>query len=211
MRQYITGLLLDGERKSIEPIHVVYTVPPWLKIKAPGVAGAYNNNSQQIPCVKLREKDGSICQAGLDTLERLISKRGDWQRLLGERAALDRIALASGGYLRDLFRLLQSLLVLSSDKSLPADANRLEYVEHEIRDSYLPIPNDDALWLDRIAETHTAELDSESYLHRLARYFDTHLVLAYRNGKEWWSVHPLVAEDVRRQADRVRERQAAES
>jgi hypothetical protein len=191
-------------------IHVIYTVPPWLKIKAPGVAGAYSN-SQQIPCVKIREKDGSICQAGLDTLERLISKRGDWQRLLGERAALDRLALASGGYLRDLFRLLQSLLVLSSHKSLPADAARLEFVEHEIRNSYLPIPNDDALWLDRIAETHTAELDSEAYLYRLARYFDTHLVLAYRNGEEWWSVHPLVAEHVKRQADRVRERQAAES
>jgi hypothetical protein len=191
-------------------IHVIYTVPPWLKIKAPGVAGAYSN-SQQIPCVKIREKDGSICQAGLDTLERLISKRGDWQRLLGERAALDRLSLASGGYLRDLFRLLQSLLRLSSNKPLPADESRLDLVEHEIRNSYLPIPNDDALWLDRIAATHTAELDSAPLLHQLARYFDTHLILAYRNGEEWWSVHPLVAGHVKRQADMVRERQSAES
>lgn len=30
--------------------------------------------------------------------------------------------------------------------------------------------------------------------------FDTHLVLGYRNGEEWYDVHPLVAEEVARQA-----------
>lgn len=34
----------------------------------------------------------------------------------------------------------------------------------------------------------------------LARFFDTHLVLCYRNGDEWYDVHPLVSEQVCKQA-----------
>ncbi|MCG8419244.1 MAG: hypothetical protein MJE77_15020 [Proteobacteria bacterium] len=190
-------------------LHVVYTVPPWLKIKAPGVAALYDN-SQQIPCVKARDSDGARCPAGLNALERLIAQRGDWQRLLGERTALDRLCLVSGGYLRDLFRLLQALLRLSSDRPLPADNERIDLVEHEIRNSYLPIPNQHAIWLARIQTTQATELEDATRLHQLARYFDNHLVLAYRNGKEWWSVHPLISDYVARQAERNRERRPRE-
>lgn len=186
-------------------LHVVYSVPPWLKIKSPGVAGLYDS-SQQIPCVKVRDMDGSPCRAGLDVLEKLVRRRGDWERLLGNWEALEDLCLASGGYLRDLFRLMQSLLRLCRGRALPASEDVIELVKHEIRNSYLPIANEDALWLDRIATSHGAELEDGERLHELSRYFDTHLVLSYRNGDEWWSVHPLVAEQVRQQAETTKRR-----
>ena len=37
-----------------------------------------------------------------------------------------------------------------------------------------------------------------------ARFLDTHLVLCYRNGAEWYDVHPLVRDLVLEQAARVR-------
>lgn len=187
-----------ADKLGLPYMHVIYTVPPWLKIKAPGVAGLYDG-SQQIPCVKVRDIHGQPCQAGLDTLADLIGRRGDWQRLVGSREALDDLCLASGGYLRDLFRLLQTLLLLSAGRSLPAERERIELAKHEIRNSYLPIANQDARWLERIERTHHTQLEETSLLHQLSRYFDTHLILAYRNGEEWWSVHPLLAEHVRRQ------------
>jgi len=38
------------------------------------------------------------------------------------------------------------------------------------------------------------------------RFLDTHMVLCYRNGHEWYDVHPLIAEIVERQAERRRAR-----
>jgi hypothetical protein len=148
-------------------------------------------------------------QAGLDALEQLVRKRGDWEPLLGERAALDELSLASGGYLRDLFRLLQALLRQARGRELPVDAGTRALVMDEIRNSYLPISNQDALWLDRIWQSSSTQLEEGRRLHELARFFDTHLVLTYRNGQEWWSVHPLLAEQVARQAAEHREASAA--
>ncbi len=192
--------LFEGhaDKLRIPSLHVVYTVPPWLKIKAPGVAGLYSN-AQTIPCVKVRHQNGLQCNAGLKSLEQIVEKRGDWKKLLGDQEALDKLLLASGGYLRDLFRLLQTVLRLSRHDGLPAQPRILDLALDEVRNSYLPIANDDARWLQRIHTTKGAELDGQGRLHDLARFFDTHLVLTYRNGAEWVAVHPLVAEHVEKQ------------
>jgi hypothetical protein len=193
--------LFEGhsDKLGLRYMHAVYTVPPWLKIKSPGVASLYDN-SQQIPCVKVRNKDGEPCRAGLDALEQLIRKRGDWGRLLDSRDSLDELCLASGGYLRDLFRILQALLRQARNRQLPVDIATRELVKDEIRNSYLPISNVDALWLDRIRQSGSTQLQDGRQLHELARFFDTHLVLTYRNGEEWWSVHPLLEQHIEGQA-----------
>ena len=202
--------LFEGhsDKLDLPYMHVVYTVPPWLKIKSPGVAGLYDN-SQQIPCVKVRNRDGSPCTAGLDALERLIRKRGDWERLLGDRASLDALCVASGGYLRDLFRLLQALLRQARNRTLPVDAAARALAMDEIRNSYLPVSNQDALWLDRIRQSGSTQLEEGRRLHEPARFFDTHLILTYRNGDEWWSVHPLLEQHIEKQAGDCRARSAS--
>ncbi len=189
---------LHAEKLRIPNLHVVYTVPPWLKIKTPGLAGRYDGEAQ-IQCVKVRQRDGSPCHQGLAVLERVIARRGNWRRVLPDQAALDDMILASGGYLRDLFRLLQSLLRLSEQYGLPATQRTIELAKHEVRNNYLPLTHADARWLDRIERTHSAQLDDHDRLHDLARFFDNHLVLTYRNGQDWWSVHPLLVEAVAQQ------------
>jgi hypothetical protein len=202
--------LFEGhsDKLGLPYMHAVYTVPPWLKIKSPGVAGLYDN-SQQIPCIKVRHRDGKPCRAGLDALERLIRKRGDWERLLPDRESLDDLCLASGGYLRDLFRMFQALLRQARNRPLPVDAATRQLVKDEIRNSYLPISNVDALWLDRIRQSGSTQLQDGRQLHELARFFDTHLVLTYRNGEEWWSVHPLLEQHIERQASACRAESAS--
>jgi hypothetical protein len=182
-------------------VHVVYTVPPWLKIQVGGVAGMYDGN-QLIPCVKVREKDGTPFNAGLDAVERLVRQRGDWERLLGKRAVLDHLCAASGGFLRDLFRLLQSCLRQVSTADLPVTERVVDLALHEVRNSYLPLSYADAGWLERVAATHQAELVTVKDLGGLSRFFDTHLVLCYRNGDEWYDVHPLIRDHVRELAKR---------
>ena len=52
-------------------LHVVYTVPPWLKIRSPGIAGAYGG-MQLLPCVRVRSRDGRPDTTALDALERAL-------------------------------------------------------------------------------------------------------------------------------------------
>lgn len=185
---------------KIPYLHVVYTVPPWLKIKAPGVAGLYSG-AHLIPCVKVRHKNDAICSEGLDELERIVARRGDWRRLLGDdRAALDELLLASGGYLRDLFRLLQTVLRLARHDGARVLPRTRALALDEVRNSYLPLSNDDVRWLRRIQQWHSTQLEAQTDLPDLSRFYDTHLVLTYRNGEEWAAVHPLVAKHVEQQA-----------
>lgn len=189
-----------------EELHVVYTVPPWLKIRSPGIAGEYGG-MQLLPCVRVEDRDGAPFAPALDALERVIRARGDWERLLGTRQRLDRLMLASGGYLRDLFRLLQGVLRQARGGSLPVGEATLDNAIHEVRNSYLPLARNDALWLATIMGSHTTELvmhraggpGDQNDLYNLSRFFDTHMVLCYRNGDEWYDVHPLLREEVRRQ------------
>lgn len=194
---------------KIPGLHVVYTVPPWLKIKAPGVAGLYSE-AQLIPCVKVRHEHGANCKAGLDELEQIVLRRGDWRRLLGDdRGALDQLLLASGGYLRDLLRILQTVLRLARHEGLPASPRARALALDEVRNSYLPIPNNDARWLCRVEETHRTQLDGQEQLRDLARFYNNHLVLTYRNGHEWVAVHPLIVDHVKRQVAELDEAAAS--
>ena len=105
----------------------------------------------------------------------------------------------SGGHLRDLLRLLADVALRA--RALPVPRSSVETAINQIRSEFLPIANDDAKWLAGIAQTHQAELQSLERLPALARFFDTHLVLCYRNGDEWYNVHPLVAEQVHKQVE----------
>jgi len=190
------------EKLRFQSMHVVYTVPPWLKIRTPGVEGNYDGG-EVIPCVKVLDRgtDGPF-RAGVDALVEIVQKRGDWSRLLGKKERLIRLILASGGYLRDLFRLLQATLRLAAQRGqLPVSDELVELAIADLRNDYLPIARRDAIWLDKVAGSHRTELENGEALKVLARFFDTHLVLCYRNGEEWFDVHPVIRDHVRQLAN----------
>lgn len=199
-----------ADRLHLPDLHVVYTVPPYLKVRVPNLGTLYTPGGlHMLPAVKVRNRDGQPFRPGLDALERVVAARGEWRRLLGEREALDRIALLSGGHLRDLLRLLAE--VLRRAQQVPVDARTIEAALHQVRNEFLPIADADAAWLSRVASTHRASLADAARLPDLARFFDTHLVLGYRNGEEWYDVHPLVADEVTRQAAAIADSADAEA
>lgn len=180
--------------------HLVYTVPPWLKVLAPNLPMLYEPGGIQVlPALKVRN-EGAVApfQPGLDALERVVHARGDWERLLGERSLLDRLSMSSGGHLRDLLYMLRE--VIRRAETLPIKPVVIDRVISQVTSDFLPIPDDDARWLCKVALTHRAGLESVEKLPLLARFLDTHLVLCYWNGHEWYDVHPLVRDIVREQA-----------
>ena len=196
-----------SEKLHLPDLHVVYTVPTYLKIRYPNVDALYEPGGLIVlPAFKLfkQDEDRTSVPANFDAMERVIRQRGDWSRLLGnDRLLLDRLIRNSGGHLRDLLHLLKQ--VLRRAKELPVPERTVDAAISQMRSTFLPIPNDDALWLDRIAANRRVNLEELDALPTLSRFFDTHLVLCYRNGEEWHDVHPLVREHVRAQAEYVRQ------
>lgn len=187
-----------AEHLQLPDIHIVYTVPPWLKIRAPAVSGQYSGGLQMLHPLKVRQpnRDREPVKGTLDALCEVVSARGDWQLLLGDRATLDELALESGGHLRDLLRGLAEIIRRADQ--LPVDRQTVERAITQTRSELLPIAEDDAVWLQRIAETHEVSLRDIDRLPRLVTFLDSHLVLCYRNGEDWYDVHPLVRDEVAR-------------
>lgn len=207
----INLIVQHSDKLHFDYLHVVYTVPPYLKILQPNLGSLYEPGGlQMIPTLKVRLKDEKRTpfQPALDLLEQLISERGDWKRLLGpeSRAVVDELSLLSGGHLRDHLRLFAEI-IRRADK-LPVSRAVVDAAIQQNRNGFLPISDEAAIWLDMIANSHDVALKSNARLHELAGYFEAHLALNYRNGADWYDIHPLVRDVVRQQAEVARTRWA---
>jgi len=192
-----------AEKLHLPDLHVVYTVPPYLKVRYANLGALYAPGGlKMLPAVRIgNEGDDKEFDAGVEACRRVVEGRGDWRRLLGEDALLKRLILSSGGHLRDLLRLIAE--VLRRGNRLPIPLETVEDGIHQIRNEFLPIADSDAVWLARIATTHRASLEDAARLPDLARFLDTHLALAYQNHSEWYDVHPLIRAEVLAQAATV--------
>jgi len=110
-------------------------------------------------------------------------------------AQVEHMALMMGGDLRGFFRFAKECLTRAAtlpDAVLPLPNKVLQDAENHLRRDLLPIAAEDEAWLRKIAASKNPELESIRELPRLARFFDTSLVLNYRNAEDWYDVHPLL-------------------
>jgi hypothetical protein len=61
----------------------------------------------------------------------------------------------------------------------------------------LPIADNDRAWLRKIMASHKAELPSLDALPDFARLQEGKYLLHYRNGEDWYDVHPLLRLEVK--------------
>ncbi|KYF53915.1 hypothetical protein BE04_42485 [Sorangium cellulosum] len=196
-----------AEKLKLPNVHLVYTVPPYLKARSMGLGMLYGIGAVQIfPAIKIRSDKGIINAPGVDAMREIVAKRSDdYRRLLGEdERLLERLIMMSGGSIRGLLRLLGE--VIRRAKVLPVDEAVVEEAINQIRTEFLPIADADAEWLSEIAVTHEAALENIDRLPDLARFFDTQVVLCYRDGPEWYDVHPLIRDHVIAQVQALEER-----
>ena len=200
-------LLFAGhaEKLRLPNVHVVYIVPPYLKVRVHNLGMLYGVGALQIfPAIKIRSSDGEVHELGIGAIKKIVAKRGDWKRLLGDDAQLEKLIHMSGGNIRDLLRLLSEVIRRATE--LPVSTPVVDDAINQMRVEFLPVADDDAMWLAQIAETHEASFGAMDKLPDLARFFDTHLVLCYREGPEWYDVHPLIKEHMIEQAKLLTER-----
>lgn len=186
-------------------LYVVYTIPPYLMPLAPGLGRLLGGGTiVNLPSVRVRKRNGEEDFEGLGLMKSLMLRRHEICRQAFTDQQIQRMALSTGGDLRDLFLLTRDCLIklaIKADATLPMPDSIITDAESHMRRDMLPLPLEDKRWLKKIAQTKEPQFDSIQRPPHLARFFDTHLVLNYRNGDDWYDVHPLLREEVMKVED----------
>jgi hypothetical protein len=194
MEASVESVFVQHARLLHLPCHTIYTFPLWLRFRVAELGGLYDGSPTVLPMVKIAFPDGTGCAAGIEKLLELIRRRvRDLGRVFGDDldATLLPIVHASGGYPRDLLRMVRQLLIdARSFPAAPPDAARVidelsQQYAFVVRGTNLPL-------LERIATTHALPQDDAEQVAAFGRLLERWLVLAYRNGEEWYDLHPLV-------------------
>ena len=144
--------------------------------------------------VKIAEQDGTPYPVGIEKLIDLVQRRvRDLGRVFGDDLDITLLPIleASGGYPRDLLRMVRQLLIDARGFPVkPTDAQRVidelsQQYAFIVRGTNLPL-------LKQIATTHTLPQEDAEQVAAFGRLLERWLVLAYRNGDEWYDLHPLV-------------------
>lgn len=185
-------------------LHIVYTVPPYLTVLAHNLGrGLGGHPVAQWPNIHVRDRKGQPDQQGLAIMEKIIENRLAGWRDIVPKQYLCRLAQASGGDMRDYFRLIReaviSLLNMRIAKAgATFDDSIIERVTQQLRAELLPIAEEDAQWMARIHASKQVALQTDKDLPGLARFLDSNLIMNYLNGEPWYDVHPLLIEDIER-------------
>lgn len=193
MEASVESLFVSHARWLRLPCSVVYTFPLWLRFRTAGLDAHYDDTPLVLPMVKLVGADGLPHAPSVRMMTQLVLKRirvpaaifGDtWE------AFLARLIQASGGYLRDLIRMVRD--VMQKNRAFPVNSDQVDRTIERAAEGYSYASlSVDLTVLRHIAENHTLP-PGESELRSASRLFDQSLVLTYRNGREWYDVHPLV-------------------
>lgn len=125
---------------------------------------------------------------GRDLMEEALRRRIDFDKLLPEKAARDRLISASGGSMRELLNLVyQSVLLTRNEQITEADVEKAVAQRKQILRDLINANG----WIDtlvRIANEHQIHTDPKCMA---VLYY--YLAFKY-NGDGWYDIHPLVDE-----------------
>ncbi len=202
----VTTFAGDFDRLRIPSASVVYSVPPYLALMADVRNFVTCHALASVRVFAKPIANGSLTshrrkprQEGLEKMRNLIARRyANWSQVL-DSSALDALAQASGGDLRHFMQRLVSGVVGKAQFALDrlplhADDTVVQQVIDENRGETerLTVKSEWPLLAD-IARSHNAiAADRGDSLRTLARLFDTRVILNYRNGAEWFDIHPLL-------------------
>ncbi len=184
-------LVQSADRFKALACHLIVTPPIGLVLRPESQALESVFRCETMPTVRLREKQapyGEFSGPGRGLLLQALGKRIDVDRLIPDKMAKNRLIMASGGAIRELFELVQdATLEASGEVITPNDVERtLDRHRQRLRDRI----DANGWWktLRSIAKTKRLAEDSaflEVLFQRLAFQY---------NGEVWYDVHPLIAE-----------------
>lgn len=175
------------------PCHTIYTYPLWLRFRTAVLGPLYDQEPPTLPMVKITHRDGTPYAAGVAKLLDLVGRRLDIQSVFGSDpdATLGEILRASGGYPRDLLRMVRDTLFQA--QSFPVTPELCKRTIDRVAEAYSRVVRDPDLdILVDVARTHVLPRGDDQRLSAFGGLLGKWLILTYRNGTEWYDLHPLV-------------------
>lgn len=183
-------LFLQHARLLQPPCHVVYTYPYWLSFQTVGLGAVYQRDPVLLPMVKVHEPDGSDYAPGLDKLVELVARRVDIAPVFGSTERLLPLVRASGGYPRGLVQLVRETLIQARSFPVPPE-DVAAVIDRFAEDFANVIRAQDVDLLAEVAQTHALPHGDAAAVARFSQLLTRWLVLAYRDTRRWYDVHPL--------------------
>jgi len=182
-----------GQRIGLPETHMIISVPAFLAVKADNLAAQFMNGKVEAwPAYRVVDRKGQRTDV-VDRIVKLVKRRGRWDLMLPNLAALEQIIVASGGHLRDLFNMLMEAIHLASRGVSP---NAAEKVASVARRAYMPLFKEEIAVLRRVAQTQGLHELEDREREYVLRFLDSGLLLCYLNDDFWYDVHPLVKDVV---------------
>jgi hypothetical protein len=193
----------DAEQLRFGGLSVVYTIPPYLQALVGGLGKLYSGGRiYALPSVHVYEccpapgEAPVASETGLAKLTDIVRRRYSQCGEFFSDAQMRRLAQSSGGDLRDFFRMLRLAITNLPRMGLSAVEQVIVSAENAVRSDMLPIAEDDRAWLRQIEHEHAPILPSLDKLPDFARLQAGSYVLSYRNGEDWYAVHPLLRKEL---------------
>jgi hypothetical protein len=192
MEASVESLFVQHARLLRLPCHVIYTFPIWLRFRVAELGSLYDSQPLVLPMVKIAERDGRPYEAGIEKLRELVRKRIDEKHVFGGGGQiLTDLVLASGGYPRDLLRMVREVLVRGESFPIsPLTASRV--IDDLAREYAVVVRGTHVPMLEKLSTTHTLPQADSNEVAAFGRLLEKWLVLAYRDETEWYDLHPLV-------------------
>jgi len=202
---YVRDVFLNHSELLRVPCHVVYTIPPFMAQHGAELGVIYSGDLSFLPMVRVQSRTGSPEAAGVKALVEGLRRRVNLEQAFVDAEGAPRVlAEKSGGYLRDLLRLMRECLMLCSDKPdeliTPAIVERaVKRVQNEYRESLL---QEHRPLLAQTHESHEYPLSTQNR-DLFGDLIRSHMLLRYHNDREWYDAHPLLWESLARLTDFV--------
>jgi hypothetical protein len=197
MESSVETLFVQHARLLRLPCHAIYTFPLWLRFRVAELGGLYDAQPEILPMVKITDRAGVEYGPGVEKLLRLVDLRlGNVARIFGDdlESTLLPLIRASGGYPRDLLRMVRQVLIdASGTPPFPIAPQVTQRVLDELSQEYALVVRGTSLPLLRqVAVTHAMPQGDAAEVASFGRLLERWLVLAYRDEQEWFDLHPLV-------------------
>jgi hypothetical protein len=178
--------IIFSNRDNLDlPLDIIYTVPSYLSERFTGI--------KFLPAVKVKNKENEVFQLGIETLKALVYCRISKDKLesiFGSdyQEKLNKIIIFSGGYPRDLLKILRTL-ILKDD--YPVEMEVIDSVFQHERNDYSELLSTKLIEQLKIVQTEKSITNIEDLVIK-DKMLNNHLILRYHNNGLWFDVHPAV-------------------
>jgi hypothetical protein len=170
------------------PVHVLYTIPTALVLRRV-------EQVMFLPMIELHDRERKPFEPGMQAARELVRLRVPddvLEQLLGEHfeKRIRELIEWSGGYPRELVRLLQAAFAVATQ---PVPEHDLKRIINELKDAYRrTVPAEAFAWLARVELERYLTIKDDSHRPAADLMLSNNAVLRYLNDDEWYELHPAV-------------------